>query len=122
MNTPGIWTNKERCGGRPCIRGHRFSISQLLAELSVRENIHEIADNFHINVKEINVALKDLSYGMNLNDFILNKNNQKVYIFTILRDLAENSIEITSNNYDVKVQDIKSSLDNLAEWLNLIYE
>lgn len=46
MNTPGIWTDQLRCSGKPCIRGHRFSISQLIAELADGDTLMDIAENF----------------------------------------------------------------------------
>ena len=34
INTDHIWTEVGRCGGKPCIRGHWFTVAQMLAELA----------------------------------------------------------------------------------------
>jgi uncharacterized protein (DUF433 family) len=34
INTDHIGTEVGRCGGKPCIRGHRFTVAQILAELA----------------------------------------------------------------------------------------
>jgi len=34
INTDHIWTEVGRCGGKPYIRGHRFTVAQMLVELA----------------------------------------------------------------------------------------
>lgn len=46
-NTSHIWTDKDRCGGKPCIRGHRFTVAQLLAELAEGDrSLKKICEDF----------------------------------------------------------------------------
>lgn len=60
MNTPGIWSERCRLSGKPCIRGHRFSMAQLLAELADGDRLSEIAENFDIDYNSIKLAWTDL--------------------------------------------------------------
>lgn len=46
MNTSGIWSEKLRLSGKPCIRGQRFSMAQLLAD---GRPLKEIAEDFDID-------------------------------------------------------------------------
>lgn len=41
-----VWCDPERLGGMPCVRGTRFSVTQLLAELADSHATVEIEDNF----------------------------------------------------------------------------
>lgn len=60
MNTSGIWSEKLRLGGKPCIRGQRFSMSQLIAELADGRPLKEIAEDFDIDYDKIRLAWIDL--------------------------------------------------------------
>lgn len=45
MNTTGIWSEKLRLSGKPCIRGQRFS----MAQLADGRPLKEIAEDFDID-------------------------------------------------------------------------
>jgi uncharacterized protein (DUF433 family) len=67
MNTKYIWTDNQRLGGKPCIRNHRFSIAQLLAELAEGDRgLKEIADDFDMDLKEVCGAIEDVSMMFNM--------------------------------------------------------
>lgn len=61
MNTNNIWTDKQRMGGKPCIKNTRFTIAQLLAELADGKNAKEIAKDFNIDLKSIEETLHELA-------------------------------------------------------------
>jgi uncharacterized protein (DUF433 family) len=61
MNTSGIWSDRLRLGGKPCIRGDRFSIAQLLAEMAEGEDtLSSIAENFDVEYDKIKLAWTEL--------------------------------------------------------------
>lgn len=60
MNTTGIWSEGMRLGGKPCIRKHRFSMAQLMAELADGGNLKQIAEDFDIDYDIMRVAWSDL--------------------------------------------------------------
>jgi uncharacterized protein (DUF433 family) len=41
-----IWINRARCGGKPCVRGHRVSVSLVLDKLADRMSFEEILAEF----------------------------------------------------------------------------
>jgi uncharacterized protein (DUF433 family) len=43
INTDRIWTEVGRCGGQPCIREHRLTVAQMLAELAQGCTVGELA-------------------------------------------------------------------------------
>lgn len=75
MNTTAIWSEKLRMGGKPCIRGQRFPMSQLLAEVCDGVTLREISDNFDIDYDNIKAAWIDL-----VNELCLLKINSKYII------------------------------------------
>jgi len=62
-----IWIDPARCGGRPCIRGHRIWVSMildLLAEGVAPDRI--IADHFpQIDVEDVHACI---AYGSAMSD------------------------------------------------------
>lgn len=66
MNTKHIWTDPKRCGGVPCIRGHRFSVAQLLGELAESRSAELLCHQFDFNLDEVWGVLQDL--GLHIND------------------------------------------------------
>ncbi len=41
-----IWIDPARCGGKPCIRGHRIWVSLILDMLAAGETVEAILDNY----------------------------------------------------------------------------
>ena len=62
---PSIEAHHYVLGGIPCLRGERFSIAQLLAELAEGRNINDIANEFGIDKFLIKGALESVSIGFN---------------------------------------------------------
>ncbi len=56
-----IEVNPNRCGGSPTVKGTRFTIAQLLAELAEGQSYKEIAKNFNIDSTSIQNALNALA-------------------------------------------------------------
>ena len=48
INTDHIGTEVGRCGGKPRIRGHRFTVAQILAELAQGCTVGELAAGYEI--------------------------------------------------------------------------
>ncbi len=61
MNTANIWTDKGRLGGKPCIRNTRFSVAQLIAELAEGRNLRELADDFRLDIGDVQGALEEVA-------------------------------------------------------------
>lgn len=47
-----IWIDPQRCGGKPCIRGHRIWVSLILDQLADGRTVGEILDDFPGLVRE----------------------------------------------------------------------
>ncbi len=41
-----IWIDPARCGGKPCIRGHRIWVSLILDQLAAGDSVEEILRNY----------------------------------------------------------------------------
>ena len=41
-----IWIDPQRCGGKPCVRGHRIWVSLILDQLSEGVTVEEILGNY----------------------------------------------------------------------------
>jgi len=41
-----IWIDPARCGGKPCIRGHRIWVSLILDLLAAGSSVAEILENY----------------------------------------------------------------------------
>lgn len=61
MNTKAIWTDPDRCGGRPCLRGHRITVSQLLQEISEVESIRAVCKSYDLPYELLLDMLTDLA-------------------------------------------------------------
>ena len=48
INTDHIGTEVGRCGGKPCIRGDRFTVAQMLSELAQGCTVGELAAGYEI--------------------------------------------------------------------------
>jgi uncharacterized protein (DUF433 family) len=60
INTDHIGTEVGRCGGKPCSRGHRFTVAQMLAELARECTVGEPAAGYEIGQNKFVGALHDL--------------------------------------------------------------
>lgn len=56
-----IWIDPERCGGKPCIRGHRIWVSLILDNLASGGTMAEILADYPGLVKEDLLAC--IAYG-----------------------------------------------------------
>tara|TARA_Y100000310_G_C20594798_1_gene769938 strand:+ start:50 stop:277 length:228 start_codon:yes stop_codon:yes gene_type:complete len=57
-----ITVDKEIISGQPVITGTRFPLAQLLSQLSSRETIPDIAEDFDIDASGLEHALLELAY------------------------------------------------------------
>lgn len=55
-----IWIDPARCGGRPCIRGHRIWVSLVLDLLASGSTYDEIVREYGITPEDIHACL---AYG-----------------------------------------------------------
>ena len=55
-----IWIDPARCGGRPCIRGHRIWVSLVLDLLASGSSTEEIVREYGITLEDIQACL---AYG-----------------------------------------------------------
>jgi uncharacterized protein (DUF433 family) len=61
FNSPSIWTDFIRMGGKPCIRDTRFTIAQLLAELAEGRSTQEVAEAFNLDFEKVQGALDEVA-------------------------------------------------------------
>lgn len=62
-----IWIDPARCGGKPCIRGHRIWVSLLLDNLAAGVSEDELLENYPGLVREdIRAAI---AFGAAMADF-----------------------------------------------------
>jgi uncharacterized protein (DUF433 family) len=55
-----IWIDPARCGGRPCIRGHRIWVSLVLDLLASGTTIDEIVREYGITPEDVQACI---AYG-----------------------------------------------------------
>jgi len=55
-----IWIDPARCGGRPCIRGHRIWVSLVLDLLASGTTIEEIVREYGITPEDVKACI---AYG-----------------------------------------------------------
>jgi uncharacterized protein (DUF433 family) len=55
-----IWIDPARCGGRPCIRGHRIWVSLVLDLLASGSTYDEIVREYGITAEDIHACI---AYG-----------------------------------------------------------
>ena len=129
MNTTGIWTDKDRLGGKPCIRGHRLSIAQLIAEVADGRSLKEIAKDFGIDYNDIWSAWVDLVNELCLlkinSNYIMSEETGtnclcgtpiSLFLMNILLDNRTPSEE--AKNHDLDTNEIEGMLWNLASLLD----
>lgn len=139
MNTVGIWSEKLRLSGKPCIRGERFSMAQLLAELADGNRLSEIAENFDIDYNKIKLAWTDLvnelcqlkinsQYIMSDPETRGGQNylqGHRIPISLVLMNLLEEdwAPKQEADDYDLEPEEVEGMLWNLAslldrDWIN----
>lgn len=132
MNTSGIWVDNLRCGGKPCIRGHRFSISQLIAELASGRTLKEIAEDFDIDYDNITLAWRDLVNQLcelKINSrYIISDpemrggqnclQGHRIPISLILMNLLDSTPIEEAKDYDLEPEEVEGMLWNLASLLD----
>ena len=55
--TPGIISDPEILGGRPIIKGHRITVSQIIGHIAAGDSIEEVCDSYDLTETEIKAAL-----------------------------------------------------------------
>jgi len=70
-NLDRITFDPEVCGGRPCIRGMRIRVADVLGMLAAGESRHDILDDYpHLEDADIDAALE---YGQRQTDHLVLK-------------------------------------------------
>lgn len=59
-----VEVNPRKLGGKPVLRGTRFSISQLLAEIGDHDVIKEIADDFELDEIQLRQVIHALALSL----------------------------------------------------------
>ncbi len=138
MNTPGIWTDKDRCSGKPCLQGTRMPMCQILAELADGRDLKEIAEDFDLDYDTIVVAWHDLIEELcklSINSqYIMSDpetrggesciQGHRIPISLVLMNfLEENSTpKQEAENYDLEPEEVEGILWNLASLLDRTWE
>lgn len=65
-----IWVHPKRRGGLPCVRGTRFTVAQVLAELADGRCIDELADSFDMDVDMLEALLRELALTYERRDYV----------------------------------------------------
>jgi uncharacterized protein (DUF433 family) len=132
MDTTGIWTTKNRLGGKPCIRGHRFSMAQLLGEVADGITLREISSNFDIDYVNIKSAWIDLVNELCLLKIVSKHimadpetmggvnclQGHRIPISLTLMDLLERTCEEEAEDFDLEVEEVEGMLCDLAVLLD----
>ena len=54
---PGIVSDPEILGGRPTVKGHRITVSQLMGQLAGGMTIREMQDDYNLRDEEVSALL-----------------------------------------------------------------
>ena len=60
-----VWTDPDRMGGQPCLRGTRFPVAQVLAELASGQSVNSIAALYETNQGKMEDFLAGLALAIN---------------------------------------------------------
>lgn len=64
-NCPGIEVDPNRCGGVPVVKGTRFPISQILAELADGATVKKLCEDYDfLSPEEVREALHGLAWSL----------------------------------------------------------
>ena len=127
MNTASIWTDPKRLGGSPCIRGTRFSLAQLLAELCDTP-LQNIAENFEIDYNKLESAFVSLVSQLSLlkinSRYIVSDpelrggqnclRGHRIPISLTLMNLIDNTVEEEVDDYELEKEEVVGMLSDLA--------
>lgn len=59
----GVWVDPDRRGGIPCIKGTRFPLSTILAELATGMcTLRQVCTNYDLTYEVVEKALNSLSW------------------------------------------------------------
>jgi uncharacterized protein (DUF433 family) len=134
MNTSGIWSTKDCLSGKPCIREHKFSMAQLITEVSDGKSLRGIAEDYEIDYDKIELAWTDLVQELRKlkinSQYIMSDpetrggenciHGHRIPINLILMNLLqENSIpKQEAYDYDLEDEEVEGVLWNLASLLD----
>ena len=135
MNTPGIWSEPLRCSGKPCIRGTRFSLSQILAEMAEGvDTIKGLAEDFELEYDKVKLAWTDLIQELGKlkldTEYILSDPDvrggenclrwHRIPISQVLMDLLEenSTAKEEASDYALEPKKVEGMLWNLASLLD----
>lgn len=134
MNTAGIWTDEDRCSGKPCLQKTRMPMCQILAELADGRDLKEIAEDFDLGYDNVVVAWHDLveefcklkinsQYIMSDPETRGGENciaNHRIPISLLMMNfLEENSTpKQEAHDYDLENEEVEGVLWNLASLLD----
>ncbi len=54
---PGIVSDPAILGGRPIIKGHRITASQIIGHIAAGDSIKEVSENYDLTEAEVQAAL-----------------------------------------------------------------
>jgi uncharacterized protein (DUF433 family) len=54
---PGIISDPDIMGGRPIIKGHRLTVSQVIGHIAAGDSVEEVRENYDLTADEIQAAL-----------------------------------------------------------------
>lgn len=71
LNIPSVWVNKGRMGGRPCLRGTRFPIGQLIYDIIMNDKfrVADYCKDFDLDKTQVFQFIKELEQFFELRDF-----------------------------------------------------
>jgi uncharacterized protein (DUF433 family) len=55
--SPGIVSDPDVLGGRPIIKGHRITASQVIGHIAAGDSIQEVSDSYDLTEAEVQAAL-----------------------------------------------------------------
>jgi len=55
--SPGIVSDPEVMGGRPIIKGHRLTVSQVIGHIAAGDTIEEVREGYNLSEAEIQAVL-----------------------------------------------------------------
>ncbi len=63
--SPGVISDPEILGGRPVIKGHRITVSQVIGHIAAGDSIEEVRENYALTEAEILAALNFAAESVN---------------------------------------------------------
>lgn len=127
MTTEAIWVDPQRLGGSPCVQGSRFSLAQLLAEMT-DGTLQDIADNFDIDYNRLEAAWISLVNQLSLlkinSRYIMSDpdirggqnclRGHRIPISLILMNLVHSTVSEEVDGYELEKEEVVGMLSDLA--------